>query len=177
MGEPDWLSARLPGKEEGWHSVYPFVSVAWYTTVLPGSWCWTFQTTRGEQLNLCAACQTSACARFPFCSVKKLICINLQAVGNPSLMIHYHRMHPFSAGEEKVSASSVLFSNLWHAIGATFHSFPLVSQKHAGTHSVDPWGSKCTETKGLVQKIKNSALHGDQSGFRTFLQLSSHPNI
>lgn len=101
MGEPDWLSARLPGQEEGWHSVYPFVNVAWYTTVLPGSCCWTFQTTRGEQLNLCAARQMPAPARFPFSSAKKLICINLQAVGNPSLMIRYHCMHPFSAGNKK----------------------------------------------------------------------------
>lgn len=37
--EPDWLSARLPVQEEGWHSVYPFVNVAWYTTALPGSCC------------------------------------------------------------------------------------------------------------------------------------------
>lgn len=54
--------------------------------------------------------RSPAPSRFPFSSAKKLICINFQAVGNPSLMIHHHRMHPFSAGEEKGSASSVL---LW----------------------------------------------------------------
>lgn len=37
IGEPDWLSARLPRQEEGWHNVYPFVDAAWYTTALPGS--------------------------------------------------------------------------------------------------------------------------------------------
>lgn len=177
MGEADWMSARLPGQEEGWHSACHFVNVAWYATVLPGSCCWTFQTTRGEQLNLCATRQTSAPARFPFSSASKLICINLQATGNPSLMIPFHYMHPFFVGEEKVSASSLLFWNLWHAIGTTFHNLPLISQMHASIHIIDPRGSKCIETKGLELKIKNRALNGDQSRYRMFSRFSSHPNI
>lgn len=120
-GKPDWLSARLPGQEEGWHSVYPFVNIAWYNATLPGSCCWTFQTTRGEQLKPL----TPAPARFPFSSAKKLICINLQAVGNSRVMIHYHCMHPFSAGEEKVSAPQCFSGTCNTPLVPPFTTFPL----------------------------------------------------
>lgn len=56
------------------------------------------------------------------------MCINLQAAGNPSLMIRYQSTHPFSVGEEK--APSMLFWNLRHAIGATFQNRPLKYIQH-----------------------------------------------
>lgn len=56
------------------------------------------------------------------------MCINLQAAGNPSLMIRYQSTHPFSVGEEEVP--SVPFWNLRHAIGATFRKLPLTYIHH-----------------------------------------------
>lgn len=56
---------------------------------------------RAQQLNLCAAHQTLAAARFPFSSTEELMCIHLQAAGNPSLMTRHHSTDPFSVGGEK----------------------------------------------------------------------------
>lgn len=176
MGDPDWLSARLARQEEGWHSPYPFVN----RCLVHHSPSWLMllnfpdHQRSVQPRNLRAARQTLAQARFPFPPAKKLICINLQAAGNPSLMIHYHNTHPFSVGTEKAWASSPLFWNWW-----TRHRChlskppPLVSQMGTNIHAAHSRGSKYIEANGLAQNLKSGAVNGDQSGCRMFPRLSS----
>lgn len=77
-------------------------------------------------------------------------------------MIHYHRMHPFSAGGHTYTHTK---SRPPQRCSGTcdkpsvppFTASPLFHYTtRASMRGVDPRGSGCIKTKGLVQKIKNS---------------------